>query len=134
MQAKRRKQVEASSAFLANLQRFSTLISKKTNLLSIKGNEEKEKRSEFRGFVMVIGPSRIQFGLQLYQEFPKLDDTESSYQLIKTKIPFEKETRHRLYFSIKEEKKQQQKQQQQLTRRNARQHRAYDAFYPPIQA
>ena len=49
----------ANSAFLATLQRFSTLISKKTNLLSIKGNEEKEKRSEFRGFVMVIGPSGI---------------------------------------------------------------------------
>lgn len=67
MQAKRRKQVEASSAFLATLQSFSTLISKKTNILSIKGNEEKEKRSEFRGFVMVIGPSGIQFDLQLYQ-------------------------------------------------------------------
>ena len=67
MQAKRRKQVEASSAFLATLQRFSTLISKKTNLLSIKGNEEKEKRNEFRGFVMVIGPNGIQFDLQLYQ-------------------------------------------------------------------
>ena len=67
MQAKRRKQVEANSAFLATLQRFSTLISKKKNLLSVKGNEEKEKRSEFRGFVMVIGPSGIQFDLQLYQ-------------------------------------------------------------------
>ena len=68
MQAKRRKQVEANSAFLATLQRFSTLISKKTNLLSIKGNEEKEKRSEFRGFVMVqVVPSGIQFGPQLYQ-------------------------------------------------------------------
>ena len=105
VQGKRRKQVEANSAFLANLQRFSTLISKKTNLLSIKGNEEKEKRSEFRGFVMVIGPSGIQFGLQLYQEFPKLDDTKSSYQLIKTKIPFEKETRHRLYFFHKKRQK-----------------------------
>ena len=132
MQGKRRKQVEANSAFLANLQRFSTLISKKTNLLSIKGNEEKEKRSEFRGFVMVIGPSGIQFGLQLYQEFPKLDDTKSSYQLIKTKIPFEKETRHRLYLFHEKDKKQQ--QQQQLTRRNARQQRAYDAFLTPTQA
>ena len=46
-----------------------------------------------------------------------MDDTKSSYQLIKVKTQFEKETRHPLYFFIKKEKQ----QQQQLTQRNARQ-------------
>ena len=49
-------------------------------------------------FIMVIGPSGVQFCLQSQVWLQtELDDTKSCYQLIKTITKFEKETRHRLY-------------------------------------
>ena len=49
-------------------------------------------------FIMVIGPSGVQFCLQSQVWLQtELDDTKSCYQLIKTITEFEQETRHRLY-------------------------------------
>lgn len=76
---------------------------------------------------MVVGPSRVQFGRSIIKRAinkiqrprsgrpiflsrvwlqTELDDTRSCYQLIKTMTKLEKETRHRLYVSLKKKKKQ----------------------------
>ena len=53
-------------------------------------------------FIMLIGLSRVQFGLWSYEWQTKSDNsTQPRDQLIKTMATFEKETKHRLYNFIK---------------------------------